>query len=304
MLTTVRHLLEMIRFSHTVFALPFALLAAMMAWTTPLPTGVMLPFRALDLVGILVCMIGARSAAMAFNRLVDRQFDAANPRTAARHLPAGTLSLPTVILFTLASSALFITGTLIFLPNTLPVALSIPVLLFLLGYSYTKRFTSLAHFWLGIALALAPLSAWIALRGDYVINTPSDLIPPTMLGLAVLTWVAGFDMIYACQDASFDQSIGLRSIPATLGVTGAFRLAAVCHLLTVVALFVLPFLSPQVPLGWLYLLSVAIVAALLIYEHWVVRPTDLARVNLAFFTINAIISIGLLATSVIDLLWI
>lgn len=309
MLTTVRHLLEMIRFSHTVFALPFALLAAMMAWTTPVPTaagevGTAPAFNPLHLLGILICMIGARSAAMAFNRLVDRQFDAANPRTAQRHIPAGLLSLPMVILFTLVSSAIFIGGTLLFLPNPWPLWLSIPVLLFLLGYSYTKRFTSLAHFWLGIALALAPISAWIALRGEYLLGYPSDLLPAVMLGGAVFAWVSGFDMIYACQDATFDKSIGLRSIPATLGVDGAFRLAALCHLLTIVLLFLLPIVSPQVPLGILYFIAVGIVAVLLVYEHLVVRPTDLARVNLAFFTINAIISIGLFVVGVVDLLWV
>lgn len=309
MLTTVRHLLEMIRFSHTVFALPFALLAAMMAWTTPLPTaagevGAAPAFNPLHLLGILICMIGARSAAMAFNRLVDRQFDAANPRTAQRHIPAGLLSLPMVILFTLVSSGIFIGGTLLFLPNPWPLWLSIPVLLFLLGYSYTKRFTSLAHFWLGVALALAPISAWIALRGEYLLGYPSDLLPAVMLGGAVFAWVSGFDMIYACQDATFDKSIGLRSIPATLGVVGAFRLAAFCHLLTIVLLFLLPIVSPQVPLGILYFIAVGIVAVLLVYEHLVVRPTDLARVNLAFFTINAIISIGLFVVGVVDLLWV
>src|SRR5687767_2844403 len=163
MFRTIRHLLEMIRFSHTLFALPFALLAAMMAWTTPIVVSRQLPvasgqlpvagqapppFRWEHLAGILICMVGARSAAMAFNRLADRRVDAANPRTKMRHLPAGTLSALSVVVFTLASSAIFIAGTLLFLPNWLPIALSIPFLLFLLGYSLSKRFTPLAHFWL------------------------------------------------------------------------------------------------------------------------------------------------------------
>src|SRR5687768_14355804 len=155
MLRTLRHLLEMIRFSHTLFALPFALLAAVMAWTTPASDGSAVSFRWQHLAGILICMVGARSAAMAFNRLADRQIDAANPRTKARHIPAGILSTGSVWLFTLLASAIFVAGTLLFLPNRLPIYLSVPVLLFLLGYSYTKRFTSLAHFWLGTALMLA-----------------------------------------------------------------------------------------------------------------------------------------------------
>jgi 4-hydroxybenzoate polyprenyltransferase len=245
---TIRHILEMIRFSHTVFALPFALLAALMAWTTPAPDGSPIGFRWQHLVGILICMVGARSAAMAFNRLVDRRIDAENPRTRSRHLPAGLLSTASVVLFTLVSAAVFFAGTLLFLPNRLPLVLATPVLLFLLGYSYTKRFTSLAHFWLGVALMLAPVCAWIALRGQILMEHPLDILPAVLLGAAVLAWVAGFDIIYACQDADFDRRAKLRSIPATLGVPGALRLAAGCHLLTVVLLAVLPWLCPQVSL--------------------------------------------------------
>jgi 4-hydroxybenzoate polyprenyltransferase len=303
MLRTIRHLLEMIRFSHTLFALPFALLAAVMSWTTPIgfdhaPP----PFRWQHLAGILVCMVAARSAAMAFNRLADRRIDAENPRTKMRHLPAGLLSLGSVIAFTLASSLLFVAGTLLFLPNWLPLALSIPVLLFLLGYSYAKRLTALAHFWLGAALMLAPVSAWIALRGEAVLADPIDLVPAVLLGAAVLAWVAGFDIIYACQDAEFDRQARLRSIPAALGVLGALRLAALCHLATLALLALLPILCPTVPLGWVYAAGVAAVAVLLIYEHLIVRPDDLTRVNVAFFNINALISLGLLVVGAVDLL--
>src|SRR6476646_8894483 len=160
-----------------------------------------------DWLGILLCMATARSAAMAFNRLADRHIDARNPRTAGRHLPSGQLTVASVAFFTIACSAAFVASTLLFLPNRLPLLLSVPVLLWLLGYSYAKRFTSLAHFWLGAALMLAPIAAWIALRGDL-------RWPPVLLGLAVLFWVAGFDIIYACQDVAFDREAGLHSIPA------------------------------------------------------------------------------------------
>jgi 4-hydroxybenzoate polyprenyltransferase len=309
MLRTVRHLLEMIRFSHTLFALPFALLAAVMAWTTPittdrspLTTHHSPPFRWQDLLGILICMVSARSAAMAFNRLADRAIDAANPRTKSRHLPTGKLSVGSVWLFTLMSSAAYIGATLLFLPNRLPILFSIPVLLFLLGYSYAKRFTALAHFWLGSALMLAPLCTWIALRGEALLAQPADIVPALLLGAAVLTWVAGFDIVYACQDVEFDKNARLKSVPASLGVRGALRLAAICHLGTLLLLVSLPLACPQVPLGWIYGTGVAIVAALLIGEHLLVRPDDLTRLNVAFFNINAIISIGLFVVGAIDLL--
>ena len=307
MLRTIRHLLQMIRFSHTLFALPFALLAALMAWTTPgtpqraFPTAPP-PFRWQDLLGILLCMVAARSAAMAFNRLADRRIDGENPRTKSRHLPAGTLSLTSVILFTLISSAAFIAGTLLFLPNRLPIYLAVPVLLFLLGYSYTKRFTSLAHFWLGAALMLAPISAWIAIRGEILLSHPADILPAVILGGAVLFWVTGFDIIYACQDADFDRKARLRSIPAALGVLGSLRLAAALHAMTLALLISLPLLCPEVPLGWIYWTGVGVVAVLLVYEHLLVRPDDLTRVNVAFFNINVVISIGLFVVGAIDLL--
>src|SRR4029453_10229627 len=303
MFRTIRHLLEMIRFSHTLFALPFALLAAVMAWTTHLPGTEQAPeFHWQHVLGILLCMVSARSAAMAFNRLADRQIDAENPRTRSRHIPAGLLSLPSVALFTLAASALFVASTLLFLPNWLPLALAPPVLVFLLGYSYTKRFTSLAHFWLGAALMLAPVSAWIAIRGLVLLSHPGDIAPALILGGAVLAWVAGFDMIYACQDADFDRRSRLRSIPATLGIVGALRLAAACHVVTLVLLALLPWLCPHVPLGWVYGTGVAAVAMLLVYEHALVRPDDFTAVNAAFFNFNVIITVGLFVVGTVVLL--
>ena len=185
----------MIRFSHTIFALPFALLAAVMAWVTETADGQPIVFRWQDLLGILVCMVAARSAAMAFNRLVDRKIDAANPRTSGRHIPAGLISVRSATLFTVACSLAFIAATLLFLPNRLPLFLSVPVLAVLLFYSYTKRVTSLAHYWLGFSLMLAPVAVWIALRGQAITSNPLDLTPALSLGLAVFFWVAGFYII-------------------------------------------------------------------------------------------------------------
>ncbi len=288
MFSRVRQLLEMIRFSHTVFALPFALLAAVMAWSASAG------FRLKELLGIIICMAAARSAAMAFNRLVDRRIDAVNPRTKDRHLPAGVLSVGSVVAFTVICSLMFVGGTLLFLPeNWLPLYGSVPVLLFLFAYSFTKRFTMFSHFWLGAALMLAPLAAWVAIRGEVA-------WAPLVLGAAVMLWVAGFDIIYACQDVDFDKKNRLHSLPARLGVAGALRLAAVCHLGTVAGLFILAWVFPA--FGWIYLAGVAAIAAFLIYEHSLVRPDDLSRVNRAFFNINAVISVGLFVVGTADLL--
>ena len=294
MLGRIRQLLQMIRFSHTLFALPFALLAAVMAWTANLRSRPPIPFRWQDLAGILVCMVCARSAAMAFNRLADRRLDALNPRTARRHLPTGVLSVASVVLFTVASSLGFVAGTLLFLPhNRLPLYASVPVLLFLFGYSYTKRFTALTHFWLGAALMLAPVAAWVAIRAEIA-------WPPVLLGLAVMLWVAGFDVIYACQDVRFDATMRLYSLPTRFGVAGALRLAALCHLGMLLLLFTLPLVYD--PFGPVYVTGVVAIAALLIYEHSLVRPDDLTRVNRAFFHVNAVVSIGLFVIGSIDLL--
>ncbi|MFH1921031.1 MAG: UbiA-like polyprenyltransferase [Planctomycetota bacterium] len=289
MLGRVRCLLEMIRFSHTVFALPFALLAAVMAWSGDPP----IAFRWRDLAGILLSMVFARSAAMAFNRLADRRLDASNPRTEKRHLPAGLLSVASVVLFTVVSSLGFVAATLLFLPNRVPIYASAPVLLFLFAYSFTKRFTWFSHFWLGTALMLAPMAAWVALR-------PQFAWAPLLLGSAVMLWVAGFDMIDGCQDAEFDVRMQLFSAPARFGVAGALRLAALCHsgmilLLLTVALVYDGF-------GWVYLAGVVLIAVLLIYEHALVRPDDLTRVNRAFFQVNAVVSIGLFVIGSLDLL--
>jgi 4-hydroxybenzoate polyprenyltransferase len=249
MLKRVRTLLEMIRFSHTLFALPFALLSALLAWQKPGS------FHGLDLLGIILCMVLARSAAMAFNRLVDRHGDALNPRTAVRHLPTGRISVLAVSIFTLVCAAGFVAATLLFWVsgNSWPLYLSIPVILFVCAYSYAKRFTFLCHVWLGVALLLAPLAAWIAIRGL------DNLATPFALGLAVLFWVTGFDILYACQDVDFDRSAKLQSIPARFGVPASLRIALVCHLLMLACLLLLSWLAwPE--LKMIYLTGVAAVA--------------------------------------------
>ena len=273
--TMLRKLLELIRFSHTLFALPFALLAAAMAWSANFRSNPPVAFRWSDLLGILACMVFARSAAMAFNRLADRRLDALNPRTNMRHLPAGVLGMGSVIFFTACCSVGFIASTLLFLPrNPIPLMALLPVLAFLFGYSYAKRFTALSHFWLGAALMLAPLAAWVAIRPEF------SWAPVTL-------------------DFDFDVKMRLRSVPARFGVAGALRLAAACHFAAVVLLFLVPLVYDG--FGLIYLAGVATIGILLIYEHWLVRPDDLSRVNRAFFHVNAVISLGLLVVGVADL---
>lgn len=284
----------MVRFSHTLFALPFALLAAGMAWAANAAAEPPAAVRWRDLLGILLCMVFARSAAMAFNRLADRRLDALNPRTEKRHLPTGSLSVPAVAAFTALSSLGFVAATLLFLPaNRIPLYASLPVLLFLFTYSLAKRFTALTHFWLGAALMLAPMAAWVAIRAEL------DW-PPLVLGGAVLFWVSGFDIIYACQDFDFDVAMRLCSVPARLGIARALKAAALCHVGTLALLAVLPAIYPE--FGPVYYAGVAAIALLLAYEHSIVRPDDLTRVNRAFFHVNAVVSIGLLLVGSIDLL--
>jgi 4-hydroxybenzoate polyprenyltransferase len=289
MLARLRTLLEMIRFSHTLFALPFALLSALLAWQDH-------PFHWLDLVGILLCMVFARSAAMGFNRLADRHYDAANPRTAGRHLPTGQVTVGTVAWFTAFCATGFVASTLLFLlqGNPWPAYFSIPVLLFIGVYSYTKRFTLLCHAWLGASLLLAPLAAWIAICGL------EKLATPLVLGLAVLCWVTGFDILYACQDVDFDRRARLRSVPAKLGVVAALRIAFACHILMLICLVGL-YWAAAPHLRIIYLVGVGGVAALLIYEHWLVRPDDMSRVNQAFFNVNGVISVGLFLVVLLQL---
>jgi 4-hydroxybenzoate polyprenyltransferase len=267
---------RMIRFSHSVFALPFALSSAALAAQGH-------GLRGAQLGWILLAMVGARSAAMGFNRLADHAIDARNPRTAGRELPRGTLSRGEVWAFVLASAlALVLAAAML---NPLCLALSPLALAIVCGYSYTKRFTALSHVFLGLALAVAPVGAWIAVRGRL------DLTP-LLLGLAVLAWVAGFDILYACQDAEFDRSEGLHSVPARLGVRRALVVARVLHVATVALLGSLFRVAPLHPV---YLAGVGVVALLLAYEHSLVRHDDLSRLDAAFFTVNGWIGVLYLA---------
>jgi 4-hydroxybenzoate polyprenyltransferase len=245
-------------------------------------------------------MVAARSFAMAVNRLADRGYDAQNPRTRGRHLPSGRLPVGQVRIFAACCGAAFVGATLLFLPNVLPVLLSLPVLLVLAGYSYAKRWTVLVHFWLGTALGLAPICAWIAVRGQPLSLDLHDLFPAFLLGAAVLLWVAGFDVIYACQDTDIDRQLGLKSLPAWLGNEGALRVAAGCHALMLVPLLLIPWVAPQLQLSWLYGIGLLLVASLLWYEHSVVSAHDLQHMNLAFFQANAVISLVLLLAGGFD----
>lgn len=268
---------RMIKFSHSVFALPFALASATLAAREG--------FRWSQIGWILIAMVGARSAAMGFNRLADHAIDARNPRTAARELPMGRLSRREVWGFVLASAALLVVAA--WRLNPLCLALSPLALLIVFGYSYTKRFTALSHVFLGLGLAIAPVGAWLAIQGRL---GPA----PIVLALAVLAWVAGFDTIYACQDAEFDRSVGLHSLPVRLGIRRALVIARVLHVFAVGLLAALLWLVPLHPV---YLLGVAAVALLLVYEHSLVRHDDLSRVDAAFFTVNGWISLAYFAVT-------
>jgi 4-hydroxybenzoate polyprenyltransferase len=289
---------EMVKFSHSVFALPFALIAAFMAARAGYAAqDVAHPFPSPgQLVLIVVCMVSARSVAMTFNRIVDAKLDARNPRTAGRAIPAGTISRRQAMVFLGASSAVFVIacGGFWWLDgNDLPLKLAMPVLLYLCFYSYTKRFTQWSHFVLGSAIALSPVAAWIAIHPD------SLGWPAVVLMGAVTLWIGGFDIIYACQDDDVDRRDGLLSLPARMGRGGALMIARLAHMGTV-ALLVL--LAPLAHLGWLYAIGVGVVAVLLVTEHAMVRANDLSRVNLAFFTINGVISLLMGALAVADVL--
>lgn len=269
--------LEMIKFEHTLFALPFAFLGAILA-ANGLPTW-------WQILWITVAMVGARSAAMTFNRIVDRDIDAANPRTANRELPAGKLSVGFAWAFLYASIAVFLLAS--YSLNWLTFALSPVALLFVLGYSYAKRFTAFAHLLLGMALAISPSAAWIAVRGSL------DDEVPILLSLFVMIWTAGFDVLYACQDFDHDRKHGLRSIPARFGVRNALWIARLFHFQ---AFIVLLLLWLTTGMSWIALTGVIAVGSLFVYQHMLIKPTDLSRMNAAFFTTNAFVSVILLLT--------
>ncbi len=269
--------LEMIKFEHTLFALPFAFLGAVMA-ANGLPT-----WR--QILWITVAMVGARSAAMTFNRIADREIDAKNPRTANRELPSGKLSVEFAWIFLFVSIGVFLLAA--YSLNWLTFVLSPVALISILGYSYAKRFTAFAHLLLGWALAISPTAAWIAVRGAI------DSEVPVLLSLFVLMWTAGFDVMYACQDYEFDKKSGLRSIPARFGIARSLWIARLFHFQAFIVLLLLYLVSG---LGIIALIGVGAVALLLVYQHTLVKPTDLSRMNAAFFTTNAFVSIILLAS--------
>jgi 4-hydroxybenzoate polyprenyltransferase len=278
-----RHLLDAIKFEHTVFALPFAYIAMVLAsggwpgWRTVL--------------WVTAAMVGARTCAMATNRVVDRAIDAANPRTAARHLPRGLLRVAELQALALAGTALmFIAAWRL---NPLCLALAPLALIFLVGYAYTKRFTWTSHWILGFTDGIAAAGGWIAVRGAFE--------PPALvLWFALTVWIAGFDLIYACQDVDFDRAHGLYSVPARFGIAPALRIARVCHALTAAAFALLGVMQGLGPLYWIGWLAVV---ALLVYEHSLVSPTDLSRLDVAFFNVNGYIAVIVLASVVGGLAW-
>ena len=292
-LSPVRTWAEMIKFSHSVFALPFALMAGFLAG------------RELEggrptlqhLLLIVVCMVAARSVAMTFNRIADAVIDGRNPRTANRPLPAGRLSMVQAWLFLAVFFVTYAAGCFSFyflFGNRWPMLLGAPLLLYLCAYSFTKRFTKYSHFWLGSAIGLSPVAAWIA------IDPPSLGWSALLLGAAVTLWIAGFDIIYACQDIAADHRSGLLSIPARLGPGRALAITRAAHAVVVI-LLVLVGITGQ--LGWLYYAGVGAVAVLLVAENHSVKPDDFSKVNLAFFTINGMVSVLLGACAIADVLF-
>lgn len=268
-------ILEMIKFEHTVFALPFALSSALVA-ADGLPRWRILGW-------ILVAMVGARSAAMAFNRIADARLDALNPRTAKRAIPMGVVSMAAAWLFTLIAAAVFVLAA--WMLNPLAFALSPVALAALLGYSYSKRFTSLSHLWLGLCLGIAPVGAWVAVRGEISFAS-------MVLSAAVIFWTAGFDIIYSLQDLEFDKSQHLFSLPAKIGPKWALIASRLFHATTVALLI---WFGQLTGLGAIYYVGIGLVAVSLAYEQSLVSPEDISRVNTAFFTVNGVVSLGVLA---------
>ncbi len=282
--SSVSNYLSLIKFSHTVFALPFALLGFFLAVKT---TEANFDWKILGLV--VLCMVFARSAAMAFNRLIDTDVDKDNPRTAIREIPAGIIGKGSALLFVILNSLFFVTAT--YFINTICFYLSPVALLVILGYSYTKRFTFLCHLILGLGLSLAPIGAWLAVTGHFSLL-------PILFSFAVLFWVSGFDIIYALQDEAFDKSKGLHSIPAAIGTKNALLLSSVFHFLSAAFILSAGIIGSA---GICYWIAAAIFSGLLLYQHSLVKPNDLSKVNIAFFTTNGIASIVFATLAIADL---
>jgi 4-hydroxybenzoate polyprenyltransferase len=284
----IRSYASLVRFSHTIFALPFAFASLVLAWPTH-------PLTLRTVFWILVAMVGARTAAMGFNRLADRKFDALNPRTEGWELPKGTVKTWEARLLTIVASIIFIFGA--YQLNWTCFVLSPVALVVIFFYSLTKRFTWASHLFLGVALSLAPIGAWLA-----VTDSPIDLqelLIPLCLGLAVVFWLAGFDIIYSLQDREFDRAHGLQSIPVRFGVTWALRLSSVFHICTIVFLILV---GVAAQLGAIYWIGCLAVSLILMWEHRLVRPNDLSRINRAFFDFNAYVSIGYFLITLADVL--
>ncbi len=278
----IKIFLEMIKFAHTIFALPFAFTAAVLA-ARGLPT-------VDQAFWIVAAMVGARTAAMGLNRMIDAEIDAKNPRTSSRAIPAGLIGKGTVFIFVMIGILLLFYAA--YRLNPLCLYLSPPILFFLVLYSYCKRFTALAHIVLGICIAFAPLGAWVAIQGR--IEQPAIL-----LAASVVFWLAGFDTLYALQDLEFDRAHGLHSIPVRIGVNGSLWVARLFHL---VMLGLLLALYATMNLGFFFLVGVGITAALLFYEHWLLRTGDLTKLDMAFFSMNGYISINIFVFTLIDVL--
>ncbi|TAD86829.1 MAG: 4-hydroxybenzoate octaprenyltransferase [Bacteroidetes bacterium] len=306
---TAKHYLSLVKFSHTIFALPFALIGFFLGLkfaqsvylgnftlyqyakkVEGIPDNAILASYGLKLLLVLACMVTARSAAMAFNRYLDRSFDAKNPRTAIREIPAGIISAHSALRFTLLSAALFVVAT--YFINPICFALSPVALFVILFYSYTKRFTALCHLVLGLGLSLAPIGAYLAVVGRF------DVLP-VLFSFAVLFWVSGFDIIFALQDESFDRQHQLHSIPVALGTAKALMVSRLLHLLSAACVVAAGFYGS---FGWLYAVGAVGFCSMLVYQHLLVKPTDLRRVNLAFMTANGIASV-VFAVFVIADLW-
>lgn len=277
--------LSLVKFSHTVFAMPFALVGFFIAYK-----GCHTHFSMLLLVQVMLCMVFARSAAMSFNRLVDRDFDMKNPRTNQREIPAGAVKPKSALVFVIVNALLFIITT--FFINRLVFFLSPVALLVVLFYSYTKRFTVLCHFVLGLGLSLAPIGAYLAVTGEFSLL-------PVLFSVIVLFWSSGFDIIYSLQDENFDRTERLKSVPAALGAKKALLLAVALHLIVV---WIVIFIGLSFNFGWLYWVGALIFIALLVFQHIIVKPTDISRVNLAFATTNGIASIVFAFFIIIDIM--
>jgi 4-hydroxybenzoate polyprenyltransferase len=284
----IRSYASLVRFSHTVFALPFAFASLVLAWPSH-------PITLTTVLWILVAMVGARTAAMGFNRLADRNFDALNPRTKNWELPKGTVKTWEAGLLTIVASIIFVLGA--YQLNWTCFVLSPVALAVIFFYSFTKRFTWTSHLFLGVALSLAPIGAWLAVAGRPI--DLRELVIPLCLGLAVVFWLAGFDIIYSLQDREFDRSHGLHSIPVRFGVTWALRLSSFFHVCTIVFLILV---GVAAKLGIIYWIGCLAVSLILMWEHRIVRPNDLSRINRAFFDFNAYVSIGYFLITLADVL--